>query len=281
MRLAFGIDIGGTGIKVACVDLDAGHLVGPRHVIGTPAGARPSDVAAAVAQVIGDCGCCRATRIGVTVPAVVDAAGRVRTAANIDPSWIGVDVVSLLSEATGRAVVVLNDADAVGLVEARIGAAAGQPGVVVVVTLGTGIGTAVLIDGVLMPNTELGHLVVEGHNACFWACSVAREREQLTWEEWSARLQAYLRYLEDLLWPGLIVIGGGVSAASKRFFPLLSTRTPLVAASRFNDGGIVGAALAAADALTEVAPCPVRISCRQDLAAELIVNGNGQGMPCT
>lgn len=265
MRLAFGIDIGGTGIKASCVDLDAGLLVGPRHVIDTPSGARPDEVAEAVARVVSDCGCCWASRIGVTVPAVVDADGVVRTAANIDPSWIGVDVVSLLSGAVGRDVVVLNDADAVGLVEARVGAAAGHPGVVVVVTLGTGIGTALLIDGVLMPNTELGHLVVEGHNACFWACSVARERERLSWEEWAARLQAYLRYLEDLLWPGLIVIGGGISAASERFFPLLDTRTPLVAASRFNDGGIVGAALAAADAHPETAVCPSTVSCRVGL----------------
>ncbi len=262
MRLAFGIDVGGTGIKAACVDLDAGQVVGRRHVVPTPGGATPDAVADAIAEVVVGCGCVRATRIGVTVPAVVDPRGVVRTAANIDPSWIGTDAVRLLRQRVGRDMVVLNDADAVGLVEVRFGAAADHEGVVLVVALGTGIGTALVTGGRLVPNTELGHLVVDGHNACFWACAVAREREGLDWPQWAARLDAYLHYLEDLMWPDLIVIGGGVSQAADRFFPLLTTRTPLVAAARFNDAGIIGAALACADADLDEPACPAVHSCR-------------------
>lgn len=262
MRLGFGVDVGGTGIKAACVDLDTAQIVGARHRVATPPGATPADVATAIEGVLDECGCLRASRVGVAVPAVVRRDGVVTTAANIDHSWIGTDAVTLLSERLGRPTVVLNDADAVGLVEGRVGAAAGHPGTVVVVTLGTGIGTAVLVDGKLMPNTELGHLVVDGRNACFWACSAARERESLSWKEWAGRLNAYLHYLEDLTWPDLIVLGGGISKKADKFVPLLDVRTDIVAATRLNDAGIVGAALACADAVPDVPVCPAVESCR-------------------
>lgn len=130
------------------------------------------------------------------------------------------------------------------------------------VTLGTGIGTAVLLDGKLMPNTELGHLVVDGRKACFWACAVAREREQLSWKTWASRLNAYLHYLEDLIWPDLIVIGGGISKKSEKFFGLLDVRTEVVAASRLNDAGIIGAALACEAAVVDAPSCAASESCR-------------------
>lgn len=262
MRLAFGVDVGGTGIKAGCVDLDAAQLVGPRHRVATPAGATPDDVADAIASVLDDCGCLRSARVGVALPAVVRRDGVVTTAANIDASWIGTDAVTLLSNRLRRPAVILNDADAVGLVEGAVGAAAGHDGTVLVVTLGTGIGTAVLLDGKLLPNTELGHLVIDGRNACFWACSAAKEREGLTWAAWAERLEAYLRYLEDLTWPDLIVIGGGASKRAQKFLPLLRIRTPIVAASRCNEAGIIGAALACAGAVPEAPACPQLQSCR-------------------
>lgn len=183
--------------------------------------------------------------IGCTFPAVVTA-GVARTAANVDQSWVGTDVAGVIGEATGNPVLAVNDADAAGLAEVVYGAAKGVGGLVVVVTLGTGIGTALIHDGTLIPNSELGHIDMDGVDAETLASAAAREREELAWPAWAARLQRYFTTLEDLLWPELIVVGGGVSRRSDRFLPLLELRTPIVPATLRNQAGIVGAALMAA-----------------------------------
>ena len=184
--------------------------------------------------------------IGITFPAVIQH-GVARTAANVDTSWIDTDVDSVLSERLGRTVHVLNDADAAGLAEARFGAARDVPGLVFVATLGTGIGTALIMDGVLVPNTELGHIELDGYDAEIRAADSARAREDLSWGAWAKRLQRYFGAIENLFWPDLIVVGGGVSKKADKFLPKLSLRTPIVPAALRNDGGIIGAALHAAE----------------------------------
>jgi polyphosphate glucokinase len=241
---AFGIDIGGSGVKGAPVDLDTGEFAAERHRIPTPLPATPDAVAAVVAEVVGHFGW--SGDIGCTFPAVIQR-GVARTAANVDPAWIGTDVEAVIGAATGRSVHAVNDADAAGVAEARFGAARGRSGVVVMTTLGTGIGTALLVDGVLVPNTELGHLVVDNAEAEEQASDAAREREDLDWPQWAARLERYYRELERLLWPDLFVIGGGVSKKSERFLPHIDIRTPIVAAQLRNSAGIVGAALLCAE----------------------------------
>ena len=243
-----GIDIGGSGIKGAPVDLGTGEFAADRLRIETPAKSTPEACAEVVAQIAerfedatGD------SPIGVTVPAVV-VGGVVRTAANIDPAWIGTDAAHLLSETLGRPVTVVNDADAAGVGELHYGAARAVHGLVLLTTLGTGIGTALLHHGRLIPNSELGHLELDGHDAETRASSAARENEDLAWEEWAARLQRYYGHVEDLLWPDLIVVGGGVSKKAEKFLPLLHLRAPLVAAQLENRAGIVGAAWLAANA---------------------------------
>lgn len=243
----FGIDIGGSGIKGAPVDLRLGRFAQDRVRIPTPSPATPEAVADVVDQILDTYGRAAGTKpVGVTFPAVIQH-GVARTAANVDDSWIDTDVDAVMTERLGRSVHVINDADAAGLAEARYGAARGVEGVVLMVTLGTGIGTAVIVDGKLLPNTELGHLIVDGVDAETRAADSAREREDLSWEKWAKRLTHYFRAVEDLLWPDLIVIGGGVSKKSEKFLPLVKCRTPLVPAALLNDAGIIGAALAAAE----------------------------------
>jgi polyphosphate glucokinase len=238
----FGIDIGGSGIKGAPVDLVAGEFTDDRLRIPTPQPSTPDAVADVVAQIVGEFGKKSGDLpIGVTFPAVIQH-GIARTAANVDQSWIGVDVDALFTEKLGRPVHVVNDADAAGVAEARYGAARGTHGTVFVATLGTGIGSVLLIDGKLVPNTELGHLEIDGHDAESRAADSARDREDLSWEKWAARLQRYFSVVEDLFWPDLIVVGGGVSKKSERFLPLLHLRAPIVPAQLRNDAGIIGAA---------------------------------------
>ena len=179
---------------------------------------------------------------GVTLPAVVRA-GVVETAANIDPGWIGTDAVDLLQQATGRRVAVVNDADAAGVAEMRFGAGRGITGLVLMLTLGTGIGTAMFVDGILVPNTELGHLPLKGGDAEDYAAESVRDAEGLTYRQWAKRLQKYLRLVERLVWPELIIIGGGVSRHADQFLPHIDLNTPMVPARLHNDAGIVGAAL--------------------------------------
>lgn len=242
----FGIDIGGSGIKGAPVDLVQGRFAAERVRIPTPSPSAPGAVADVVAEIVESFGEESGTGpIGVTFPAVIQH-GVARTAANVDKAWINTDVDTLFSARLGRAVHVVNDADAAGVAEARYGAAKNSRGVVIVATLGTGIGSALLVDGRLLPNTELGHLEIEGFDAESRAADSAREREDLSWEQWAGRLQTYFRAVENLFWPDLFVVGGGVSKKSSKFLPLLDLRTPIVPAQLLNDAGIIGAAALAA-----------------------------------
>ncbi|MEZ5093509.1 polyphosphate--glucose phosphotransferase [Nocardioides sp.] len=238
-----GIDFGGSGIKAAAVDLETGDFASERVRVDTPQPATPDAVAEAMVELLAqlpDSG----GPVGVTVPGVVRH-GVVHSAANIDKAWIGTDADALFTRATGRDVHVVNDADAAGLAEVRYGAARGQRGLVIVTTLGTGIGSAMVHDGVLVPNSELGHLEIDGHNAESRAANSAREREELSWETWAKRLRRYYSTLEALFSPDLIVVGGGVSKHSDEFLPLIGIDTPLVPATLRNKAGIVGAALVA------------------------------------
>jgi polyphosphate glucokinase len=238
-----GIDIGGTGIKGAVVDTKRGVLKTDRLRLLTPEHPDPAKVSAVLATIVshfdwdGPIGC--------TFPGVTKD-GTIHTAANLVPDWIGQDAAATFGQATGCPVTVLNDADAAGLAETAFGAAAARRGVVVTVTLGTGIGTAVVHDGTLVPNTELGHLPLHGGDAEKYASELVRERENLDYPTWGGRVGEYLRLLEDLLWPDLFVIGGGISKRADKFFPYIECRTEIVAARLLNQAGIVGAALAAA-----------------------------------
>ena len=243
-----GIDIGGSGIKGAPVDLARGQFARDRLRVDTPKVSSPAAVADIVAQIarhfaddVGD------SPIGVTLPAVVTK-GVVRTAANIDPAWIGTDARKLLSDKLGRPVTVVNDADAAGVGELHFGAARNAGGLVLMTTLGTGIGSALLYDGVLIPNSELGHLEIDGHDAEERAAANVKDEKDLSWQEWAVRLQRYYSHIEDLFWPDLIVVGGGVSKKSDKFLPLLHLRAPIVAAQLANSAGIIGAAWLATNA---------------------------------
>ena len=242
---AFGIDIGGSGIKGAPVDLRTGEFTADRLRIPTPQPSTPEAVSVTVAELLGSFDLPMGTPIGLTFPAVIQH-GVARTAANVDDSWIGTDVPAAVRETTDRTVLAVNDADAAGYAEALYGAAKGVAGTVLVVTLGTGIGSCLVVDGTLVPNTELGHLEVDGADAETRASDAARERDGLDYPAWAQRLQRYFRAVEDLLWPDLIVVGGGVSKKHEQFLPLLDLRTPIVPAALRNAAGIVGAAALAA-----------------------------------
>lgn len=242
MSQVLGVDIGGTGIKAAPVDLERGVLVAERQRMSTPRPATPEAVASAVAELaetfdidgpVG-CGFPGVVRHGVTA-----------TAANLDPAWIGTEAASLFSRSVGdRTVTVINDADAAGLAEVRFGAGVGHSGVVVMVTLGTGIGTAMFVDGILVPNTEFGHLIMDGTEAERLASTRAKEQDGLTWTQWAGHVLSFVKELERLIWPDLFIIGGGISAEFQTFCESLRTATPVAAATLGNDAGIVGAALA-------------------------------------
>jgi polyphosphate glucokinase len=238
-----GIDIGGSGIKGAPVVTTTGVLLAPRHRIETPQPSRPE----AVAEVVGEIARHFAWDgpIGCTFPAIVQH-GVVYSAANVDKSWIGTDGKTLLEQATGCPVVLLNDADAAGIAEMTFGAGKGHNGVVMILTFGTGIGSAIFTEGKLVPNTELGHLVIRGKDAEERASERARGEHEWGWKAWAKRVNEYLAYIEALFSPDLFIFGGGVSKNHKEFFHLLETRAPLVPAGFFNEAGIVGAALAAA-----------------------------------
>lgn len=237
-----GIDIGGTGIKGAPVDLATGQLTTKRVRLLTPSPATPHAVAVTVAELLHQIDA--DGPIGLTVPAVVSG-GVVHTAANIDKKWIGTDAADLFRRATGRPVTVVNDADAAGLAEMRYGAGRGRRGVVVVVTLGTGIGSGLFVDGKLVPNSELGHLPMHEGVAEDWAAESVREEDDLSWKKYAKRLQEYFELVERLLWPELIIVGGGVSKKAEHYLPRLDLRAEVVAAQLLNDAGIVGAALSA------------------------------------
>lgn len=236
------MDIGGSGIKGCLVDLEQGRLVGERLRIETPQPSLPEAVYDVVGQIVAHFGW--TGRIGVTFPGVMKQ-GVAHTAANVDKSWIGTDVDANLDRLIPGTVETLNDADAAGIAEMRFGAGRGRGGVVLMLTFGTGIGSALFVDGHLVPNTEFGHIQVDGEDGERRASAAAREREDLGYPEWARRVDRYLDVLEAGVWPDLIIVGGGVSKKAHKWLPLLSTRTPVVPAQLQNDAGIVGAALAA------------------------------------
>ncbi len=238
-----GIDIGGTGIKGAPVDPETGKLVAERARLLTPQPAVPEAVAETVKQIT--TGFDWRGPVGITFPGVV-MDGVVRTAANVDSSWLDTDARSLFSEATGTRATILNDADAAGIAEMTFGAGAGHSGTAVVLTFGTGIGSAVFVNGALVPNTEFGHLHIHGKEAEQRASERARELHDLSWGKWAGRVEEYLAHLEALLSPSLIIIGGGISKKADKFMPYLtSLRSTVVPAVLLNNAGIVGAAMAA------------------------------------
>lgn len=243
---ALGIDVGGSGIKGAPVNLDKGAFAEDRLRIATPEEATPEAVCDVVEQVAEHFSVKKDVPLGITLPAVVTH-GVVQSAANIDRSWIGIDADSLFRERLGRPVHVVNDADAAGVAERHYGAAKGRKGLVLLTTLGTGIGTALLIDGRLVPNTELGHLELDGEDAEVRAAESVREREGIDTAEWAQRLQRYYSHVESLFWPDLIVVGGGVSKQADTFLPLLDLRTEIVPAKLRNKAGIIGAARLASE----------------------------------
>ncbi|MET0976477.1 MAG: polyphosphate--glucose phosphotransferase [Leifsonia sp.] len=239
---AIGIDIGGTGIKGAVVDLDSGELVTDRIKLNTPEGGEPADIVSTTKTLLerleqkgGE------LPIGVCFPAVVKN-GRTMSAANVSKKWVGLEAEKLFEKKLGRDIHFVNDADAAGYAETRFGAAKDIAGVVLLTTLGTGIGSALINDGVLVRNTELGHLELDGHDAESRAAYSAMEREGLDWKHWARRLQRYYSHLEMLFTPDLFVVGGGVSKHYEQFFPYLELHTPIVPAVHRNNAGILGAA---------------------------------------
>ncbi len=237
----YGIDVGGSGIKGAPVDTRSGELLTERVRVKTPRPATPEAIVRAAVEVVGQSGW--DGPVGCGFPAVVKD-GIVHTAANIDDSAIGFDLGGALRSELGAAVGVVNDADAAGLAEMRWGAGRGVGGVVLMLTLGTGIGTSLFVGGRLVPNTELGHIEIRGQDAEHRAADGARKREDLNWKQYAGRLDEYLHKIEDLLWPDLIVVGGGISKKAEKFFPHLTARTEIVTAKMRNEAGIAGAALA-------------------------------------
>ena len=239
---ALGIDIGGSGIKGAPVDINTGQLLTERFRIPTPQPATPNAVARTIDQV------CRhfewSGPVGCGFPAAVQH-GVVKTAANIDDSWINVNGEQLFSKTTGLPVKLTNDADAAGMAEVKFGAGKDKEGVIFVITIGTGIGTALFVDGTLVPNTELGHIRIKGMDAEHWTSDAARKREELSWKRWAKRFNRYLSYLDSLFWPDLFILGGGAAKKHEKFIANLHTRCPVVPAKFHNNSGIVGAALTA------------------------------------
>jgi len=240
---AFGIDIGGTGIKGAPVDLATGKLVTDRKKIATPHPATPEGVTEVVKEVAQSFGWTGV--VGATFPGVV-VNGTIRTAANVDKSWIGTDAAGLFGKAIGTGVAVLNDADAAGIAEMTFGAGVGVQGTVLMLTFGTGVGSALFVDGVLVPNTEFGHIEIRGKDAEKRASERGKTDHGWGWKDWTERVSEYLQHLEALLSPGLIIVGGGISKESEKWVPLLTgVQAKIVPAALHNDAGIVGAAMAA------------------------------------
>jgi len=237
-----GIDIGGSGIKGAPVDVQNGLLLAERYRLPTPNGAKPGPVSEVVAEVARQFDW--HARIGCGFPAVIRD-GVAETAANINPKWIGTNVSQLFTEATQCPVYVVNDADAAGLAEVTFGAGKGVRGVILMITIGTGLGSALFIDGKLVPNTELGHIEVDCDEAELFASDVVRKEQALSWRKWAKRLDKYLCTLENLFSPDLMIIGGGAAKKQDQFLPLLTLHTRIIPAKLGNDAGIVGAALAA------------------------------------
>ena len=252
-RRGFGVDVGGSGVKGGVVDLDTGHLIGDRFKILTPQPATPQAVAKTIADVVRHFDW--TGPLGVTYPGVVTS-GIAQTAANVDKSWIGTNARDVISQALdGQPVTVLNDADAAGMAEVKFGAGKDNDGVICLLTFGTGIGSAVIHNGVLLPNTEFGHLQVDGKEAEHRAASSVKEKKGWSYDRWSVEVTKVLVVIENAIWPDLFIAGGGISRKANKWLPLLKNRTPVVAAALQNTAGIVGAAVAAqADMTSGITP---------------------------
>jgi polyphosphate glucokinase len=256
-----GIDIGGSGIKGAPVETGRGELLAERYRMPTPQPATPDAMGDSVADLVRYFGW--HGPIGCTLPSVIKN-GVVYSAANIDRSWIGADGQQLLEQKTGCRVSLINDADAAGIAEMRFGVGVDQPGVVIFLTLGTGVGSGVFNDGVLVPNTEFGHLEIRGREAERRSASVSRTRRGLSWKAWTIDLDEHLDRIQQLMWPNLMIIGGGVSKNADRFIPRLTVRCPVVPALLRNDAGIIGAAIVAAEAPAPQAAAPATAPIAKD-----------------
>lgn len=249
-RIAIGVDVGGSGIKAAVVDVEAGRFRSERLRIATPQPSTPDAVLAAVGRLVKrlakTSGLGESTPVGVGLP-VVTMDGTAKTATNIDAKWIGYPVVDRLVKSTGRPITIVNDADAAGIAEMRFGQGRDMKGTVVVLTLGTGVGSGVFIDGKLVPNVEFGTMEIRGKPAEWRSASSARTRRGLGWKAWAIDLDEHLDRIDKLVWPTLIILGGGVSKNGGKFIPRLTVRCPVVAADLRNDAGIIGAAIVAAE----------------------------------
>jgi polyphosphate glucokinase len=241
--IAVGVDIGGTGVKAGLVDTTSGSLIGDREVVPTPPDCGPGEMVEIVDGLVSDLSPGAPVGIGFPGPVVH---GRIMAATHLAASWVGCDAVDFFTGRIGRRCVVLNDADAAGLAEMRFGAAAGMHGVVLMLTLGTGIGSALFVEGVLVPNLEFGHIEIDGVIAETRAAAKPKVDEGLGWEEWAARLEIYLRRIDELVWPDVIILGGEITTEAVRFLPLLDVRPPVRIATLRNAAGTVGAALAVA-----------------------------------
>jgi polyphosphate glucokinase len=253
-RLTIGVDVGGSGIKAAVVDVDAGRFFSERIRVVTPQPSTPDLVGASIARIVRRLVKASSipadAAIGVGLPGVaID--GRLATAANIDPAWVGFPIADKLSKSLKRRVEIVNDADAAGIAEMRYGVGAGKPGTVIFLTLGTGVGSGVFLDGTLVPNTEFGQMEIRGRPAERRSAAAARTRRGLSWKAWAEDLDEHLHRIEDLMWPSLFILGGGVSKNADKFIPRLTCRTPVVAAQLRNDAGIIGAAIVAADGFAD------------------------------
>ncbi|GAA2527991.1 polyphosphate--glucose phosphotransferase [Rarobacter incanus] len=247
VKVALGIDIGGTGIKGAPVDIATGELLSKRHRIPTPENSTPDAVGAIIAEMVNYFDLPSDAPVGVAFPAPIRH-GVIKFIANLDKSWKGVNLEEVVSQAVGRSVSVLNDADAAGYGEALYGAAKEEEGTILVLTLGTGIGSALIVNDTLVPNTEFGHLEMNGGDAEKEASAVSRERNELDWDVWAnGPLQQYFSMVDMLLSPDLIVVGGGVSKAHEKWMPLLNVECPIIPAELRNNAGIAGAAAWAAE----------------------------------
>lgn len=256
-RIAIGVDVGGSGIKAAVVDVEAGRFRSERLRVATPNPSTPEAVIAAIGRLskrlAKASGLGADTPVGVGLPGVtVD--GTLKFAGNIDEAWIGFPVVERLRKATGRPVTIVNDADAAGIAEMRFGVGRDRPGVVIFLTLGTGVGSGVFVDGILVPNTEFGQMEIRGRAAEKRSAAVARVRRGSSWKAWALDLDEHLDRIDKLMWPNLIILGGGVSKQADRFIPRLTVSCPVVSAQLRNDAGIIGAAIVAVEGIGQAGP---------------------------
>ena len=250
-RIAIGVDVGGSGIKVAIVDVEVGRFRSERIRVATPSPSTPEAVTASISRLVKrlakEGGLGPSTPVGVGLPGVT-MDGRLKTAANIDPSWVEFPIVERLTRSLGRPVAIVNDADAAGIAEMRFGVGRYQPGTVIFLTLGTGVGSGVFIDGKLVPNTEFGQMEIRGRPAERRSAAASRTRRGLSWKAWAMDLDEHLHAIDQLMWPKLMILGGGVSKNADKFVPQLTVRVPIVPAQLRNDAGIIGAAIVAAEA---------------------------------